>query len=86
MYVELGEINQNCDVGFLRLYWLQQIWLHQLSTAVAVARSTNCTAGSCMEYLSPTDGDSRQHQGRSKTGLGIAFTQAIHIIKANTSD
>ena len=53
---------------------------------ISPARSRSCKAGSCMKYLSPTDGDYRQHQGRSKTGLGIAFTQTIHIIKANTSD
>ena len=47
---------------------------------------TNCTAGSCMEYLSPTDGDSRQHQGRSKTGLGIVFNQTAHVTMVNTSD
>ena len=25
------------------------------------ARSRSCKAGSCMKYLSPTEGDSRQH-------------------------
>ena len=87
MYVELGEINQNCDVGFLRLYWLQQIWLHQLSTAVAVARSTNCTAGSCMKYF-----EARQRailgnsKGVPKTALGSAFNQTTHVTMVNTSD
>ena len=86
MYVELGEINQNCDVGFLRLYWLQQIWLHQLPTAVAVARSTSCTAGSCMKCLSPTEGDLRQLYGSSKKAIGSAFNWTTHVTKVITLD
>ena len=35
------------------------------------------TTGSCRKYLSPVEGDPIQHQGRSKTGLGIAPTQQV---------
>ena len=73
MHVEYGAIDQNCDVVFLRMYWFQQIELHQLPTAVTVAHCTSCTAGSCMECLSPAEGDLRQFYGSSKTALGSAF-------------
>ena len=54
--------------------------------AVTVAHCTSCTAGSCMESLSPAEGDLRQVYGSSKTALGSAFNQTTHVTMVNTLD
>jgi hypothetical protein len=56
------------------------------TTAVTVAHRTSCTAGSCMESLSPAEGDLRQSYGSSKTALGSAFNQTTHVTMVNALD
>ena len=53
------------------------ITLKPFTLLVMVVVVVKNTTGSCRKYLSPVEGDPIQHQGRSKTGLGIAPTQQV---------